>query len=51
MVVKTLGRWVGRVGDLEGKNALVTGAQRRIGAAIARRLAREGASVWIKPCR
>jgi NAD(P)-dependent dehydrogenase (short-subunit alcohol dehydrogenase family) len=32
---------------LEGKNALVTGAQRGIGAAIARRLAEERCTVWI----
>ena len=36
-----------RVRGLSGKNALVTGAQRGIGAAIARRLGEEGARVWV----
>ena len=36
-----------RVRGLRGKSALVTGAQRGIGAAIARRLGEEGARVWV----
>jgi 3-oxoacyl-[acyl-carrier protein] reductase len=35
---------------LENKLALVTGSSRRIGAAIAIRLAAEGASVIVKLC-
>src|SRR6187399_2063128 len=35
----------GELGDLQGRTALVTGAARRIGAAIARRLHAAGANV------
>ena len=33
--------------SLSGQTALVTGASRGLGRAIARRLAREGAAVWV----
>ncbi|GAA0937187.1 SDR family oxidoreductase [Actinocorallia libanotica] len=37
--------------DLQGRNALVTGAARGLGAAIARRLAEAGAMVWVADVR
>jgi 3-oxoacyl-[acyl-carrier protein] reductase len=41
------GGYLSRIEGLRDKTALVTGGQRGIGEAIARRLAREGARVWV----
>jgi meso-butanediol dehydrogenase/(S,S)-butanediol dehydrogenase/diacetyl reductase len=41
----------GMVGRLEGKVALISGAARGIGAAVARRFAHEGAALWLSDLR